>query len=183
MKKFLTLILIMICLLCSGCKKDFAGTWCLYTETPSSLILLDNNINDNDLNNIKAYIESISNLKTYDVINNIEDANNMITIYYTSKDNISTYQDKIMIMNGVLSVKENDLNTPVEELTISSDNYTYGTKLDTIDASKKEGTYTINGNNLILDNNKSFYYKNKFLCYDKDCNTLMTKSSSNTCND
>src|SRR5574344_314253 len=103
-----------MCFILSGCSKDFYGTWCLYTETPSSLVVLNNDVSDNDINNLKNYItKNITDLKSYDVIDSIENSNKMITIYYNSSENIANYQDKISSMSGVESVTQKNLNTTV----------------------------------------------------------------------
>lgn len=182
MKNIKYILVIGLCFLLTGCAKDFKGTWCLYTDTPSSLVVLNKDIIDNDLNTIKNFIETdITDLKTYDVIDSIEDSNQMIIIYYLNKDNINKYQDVLSTLNGVDSVTEKELNTPVEELDITSDSYTYGTQLDTVYASNNTGTYKINNNTLTLDTDTLFYYKDSYLCYDKSCSKFLVKSNGSTC--
>jgi hypothetical protein len=174
--------LIIMCFILSGCSKDFYGTWCLYTETPSSLVVLNNDVSDNDINNLKNYItKNITDLKSYDVIDSIENSNKMITIYYNSSENIANYQDKISSMSGVESVTQKNLNTTVEELDITNSSYSYGAKLDTLYAFKTDGTYKAKGNVITLDSNKKFYYKNNYLCYDENCDQFLIKSTSDTC--
>lgn len=182
MKYLKFLLVVSLCFLLTGCSKDYLGTWCLYTNTPSSLAVLDSDISLTDLNNIKNYIEkNIPDLSTYDVIDKIEDSNQMITIYYTKSDNISKYQEDLSSLNGITSVSEKELNTPVEKLDITSNNYTYGTQLDTIYALNTTGNYTIKNNTLTLDNNTLFYYKDSYLCYDESCSKFLTKSKTDTC--
>ena len=182
MKHIKYLSLLVLCFALFGCSKDLKGTWCLYTETPSSLVVLNNEISDDNLNIIINYItKNIADLKSYDVINPIEDSNKMITIYYNNADNISKYQDAISKYTGVVSATEKELNTTVEELDINDSNYSYGTKLDTLYAFKNDGTYNIKNNKLTLDSNKEFYYKDNYLCYDESCNQFLIKSKTSTC--
>jgi hypothetical protein len=182
LKKLECLGLILFVFLLSGCAKDFQGTWCLYTETPSSLVILKSDISDNELTKIKDYLNSLSNLKSFDVINNIEEAYQMINVYYTSKDNISDIESKLQSLSGIASVTDKTLNTPKEELVITNDNYTYGINLDNISASESTGKYTIKNNTLTLDNNNKFYYKDKYLCNDQTCTVIYTKANGSTCN-
>lgn len=181
MKNIKYILIVSLCFLLTGCSKNYIGTWCLYTQTPSSLIVLSNDITDGDLASLKSFIENdITDLKTYDVLDKIENSNQMITIYYTSSDNIHKYQDIISTLNGVDSVTEKELNTTVEELDITNDEYTYGTQLDSIYASNSNGNYTIKDNTITIDN-KKFYYKDSYLCYDETCSKFLTKSTNNTC--
>lgn len=182
MKKLECLFLILFIFLLSGCVKDFKGTWCLYTETPSSLVILNSDISANDLTKIKDYLNKVSNLKSFDVINNIDDANQMINVYYTNTDNIGDVESTLQTFNGVTSVTDKTLNTPKEQLIITSDNYTYGINLDNINATESTGKYTIKNNKLTLDNNNVFYYKDKYLCNDNTCSIIYTKVNGSTCN-
>lgn len=182
LKNIKYLLVISLCFLLTGCSKDFIGTWCLYTETPSSLVVLDKDISESDLNKLKEYIENnIKDLKTYDVIDKIEESNQMITIYYTKSDNISAYQEEMSSLSGIDNIIEKELNTSVEKLDITKKDYTYGTQLDTIYAANTNGKYEIKNNIITLDNDTKFYYKDSYLCYDEACSRFLTKSKSGSC--
>src|SRR5574344_779809 len=182
MKKIKLLSLLLACLCICGCSKKYMGTWCLYTDTPTSLIILKSDVSDSDLTKIKAYIESLSDLKSYDVIPKIEDANQMINVYYQNDENTAKYLAKLSAMSGVESVTNDIKNIATDSIKITSKDYTYGTKLDTKYAFETTGTYKISGNVLTLDSQKKLYYKDSYLCLDETCNTLFSKVSGDSCN-
>lgn len=180
--KRVKIFIILICLfLICGCSSKFEGTWCKYSDVATSLVILKNDINDNEINKITDYIKTIDNLKSYDIIDKIEEASKMITIYYKNEDNISSYEDKIKSFNGVDSIKSTKVNEVVDKLIIKKKEYIYDKSLNNLSATEDKGSYTIDNNTLILDNNTKFYYKNKYLCYDEMCNLVMTKSKTNDC--
>lgn len=168
-------------LLC-GCTSKFQGTWCKYSDVATSLVVLDENVSDSDINEIINYIQTIKNLKSYDIIDKIEEASKMITIYYKDEENIEEYQEKLKTYNGVSYIKYNRLNTVLDKLVIKKDSYVFDTSLNSLSASELSGKYEIEKNTLTLDNGTKFYYKNKFLCYDYNCNDILTKAKGNECN-
>ena len=94
MKGFKVFLLIISIYLVSGCASKFQGTWCKFAMVPTSLVILDYDISDDDLNNIIDYVSTIENLKSYDVIEKIEEASKMVTVYYKNEDNIYSSMDE-----------------------------------------------------------------------------------------
>ncbi len=181
MKRLKVLLLIFIVCLTTSCASKFQGTWCKYSDVATSLVILDYNISENDLTKIVDYISTIPNLKFYDLIGEIEDASKMITIYYKNEENVDEYQEVIKTYNGVKSIKFTSIDSVLDKLVIKRDSYTYDKDLNDFSVTEVQGTYSIANNKLILDNNLEFYYKNKFLCSDKDCNEILTKAKGNEC--
>lgn len=183
MKKCRILLLFLFLFLLSGCASDYIGTWCLFVDTPSDLVILTDNVTQSDKDKITNYItKNITNLKSYDYIESLDNANEMLTIYYTSEDNVATYETTLNSLSGVKSVEYKVLNTAHEKLDITNSSFTYGTNLDALSASETKGTYQISGQKITLNGNQTFYYKDKFLCYDESCNQVLTKSKTNNCN-
>ena len=182
MKRIKCLILmIMVGFICS-CSNKIVGTWCLYTEIPSTLIILESNVTNEEIQVLNKYLDSLSNMKSHDLIEKIEDANKMINVYYTSKDNIDNYEEKIKTFKYVKSVENNMLNQAMEKLIITKSDYTYDTNMFSLDTKEYKGKYKFNNNILELEDSTKFYYKDKFLCYDNECNKILTKSKNNLCN-
>ena len=182
MKRIKVLFLVMCIFMLSSCATKFQGTWCKYSDVATSLVILKQDISDSDLQKIVEYIKTIDNLKSFDVIDRIEEASKMITIYYKNEDNIKTYQDTILTYSGVESIKYTSMNTVLDKLVIKRDAYIYDKGLNDLDASEVSGTYNIENNKIILDNNMELYYKNKFLCYDLSCDDILTKAKGAECN-
>ena len=167
--------------LVSSCSSKFQGTWCKYSDVPTSLVILDYDISEDSLNKITDYVKSIDNLKSYDIIDKIEDASRMVTIYYKNEENIENIQNDIKNFNGVRDIRYTSLNTVLDRLVIKRDAFIFDRNLNDLSASETSGTYNIDNNTLILDNNMEFYYKDKFLCYDKDCSSLLVKVKGSEC--
>ena len=182
MKGIKSIVLLMIVGLLCSCSNKIIGTWCLYTEVPSSLIILESTVTDQDIQELNKYLDSLSNIKSHDLIDRIEDANKMVNVYYTSKDNLDTYEKMIKTFKFVKKVENNMLNQAIEKLLIVGNDYTYSTNMLSLDTKEYKGIYKFNNNILELEDNTKFYYKDKFLCYDNECNKILTKSKSNLCN-
>ena len=181
MKRVKLLLIVFSLILLCGCDNKFQGTWCRYSDVATTLVVLTDDISDKQINDITNYIKTISNLKSYDIIDKIEDASKMITIYYKSEDNIDEYEKMIKTFTGINSIKSTKVNEVVDKLVVKKDDYTLGRSLNNLTANEMSGKYKIDNNTLILDDNVKFYYKNKYLCYDQDCNSLLTKSKTNDC--
>ncbi|MBR1417262.1 MAG: hypothetical protein IJ572_05565 [Bacilli bacterium] len=181
MKKLKVGFILLIGMVLSGCSSKFEGTWCRFSDVPSSLVILTDEISEIDLNNITSYINTITDLKSYDIIDKIENASKMITIYYKSDNNINDYEKSIKSYSGVVSIKSTMMNEVVDKLIISDKNYVYDKSLNNLSATETKGTYKTEGDKLSLDNGVDFYYKDKFLCYDKDCTGLLTKANGSDC--
>lgn len=181
MKRVKVLVLIFSVMLLCGCGNKFQGTWCKYSDVASTLIILNNDITDEQLNNLTSFIKEIANLKTYDIIDRIEDASKMITVYYKNEDNIQEHEDMIKTFSGISKVKSKPVNEVVDKLVVKKEDYTLGRSLNDFTANEMSGKYKIEKDTLLLDDDVKFYYKDKFLCYDKDCNSFLTKSKTNDC--
>ena len=178
--KLKVFILSLIVFLLCGCSNKYNGTWCLYTEIPSSLIILNDDINESNLKTITNYLDKVSDLASYDIIDNIESASKMINVYYIKKDNIDSYKNDISKLKGVKSVENKMINKAKEKIIIAGKYYTYDKELNTLYASEKKGKISKDKKSIIIDDVK-FFYKDNFLCNDVDCNTIYSKSD-NDCN-
>ena len=182
MKRIKILGLFLMLVLLTGCQSKYVGTWCRYSDVATTLVIFNDDVSDDQINSVIDYVKTISDLKSYDPIPMIEGASKMLTVYYNSEDNISTYEDNIKVMSGVRQTKSTKVNSPVDKLVVKSNKkYLYDTSLNNLSAMEYNGTYEIDKNELKLDNQMTFYYKNKFLCYDKDCNVILTKSKNLDC--
>lgn len=178
--KLKVLLLSLIVFILCGCQSKFNGTWCLYEEVPSSLIILDKDINDDNLKKITDYLDKISDLSSYDIIDNIESASKMINVYYIKKDNIENYKNDISKLNGVYSFDNKMINKAKEKIIIKGKYYTYDKELNTLYASEIKGKTKKNKNSILIGDIK-FFYKDSFLCADSECNVIFSKSN-NDCN-
>ena len=182
MKRIKIMGLIAMLILLTGCQSKFTGTWCRYSDVATTLVILSDNVSDDQINKIVEYVNTIPDLKSYDLIPIIEGSSRMLTVYYKNEDNISSYEEVIKTYEGVKQTKSTKVNTPVDKLVIKGNNkYVYDKSLNNLSAMEYNGIYEIKGNELKLDNETVFYYKNKFLCYDKECNTILTKSKNLDC--
>lgn len=174
-------LIAMIFVLC-GCQSKYIGTWCRYSDTPTTLVIFKDDITDEQINKLVEYVKTIEDLKSYDVIPIIEGSSRMLTVYYQKEDNMEKFEEEIKKFEGISQTKSTKVNTPVDKLVIKGNNkYVYDTSLNNLSAMEYNGIYEIDKNVLKLDNETVFYYKNKFLCYDKDCNTILTKSNKTDC--
>lgn len=169
----------MTILLC-GCQNKFNGTWCLYTEVPSSLIIFNDNVSDSDVGTITNYLDTLKDVSSFDLIDNIESANKMLNIYYFNKDNIESYKEKISKYSFVKSVENKMINKAKEKIVINDKSFVYGKNLNTLYAVEIKGSIKTKKDTLTLDGT-DFYYKDKFICGDLECNTIYSKSN-NDCN-
>ncbi len=181
MKRVRILVLIFALIMLCGCDNKFQGTWCKYNDVATTLVILTNDISDNQIKEITNYINKIENLKSYDIIDKIEDASKMITIYYKNDDNILEYEKMIKTFTGIDSVKSTKVNEVVDKLVVKKEDYTLGRSLNNLTANEMSGKYKIENDELLLDDGVKFYYKNKYLCYDEYCNSVLTKSKTNDC--
>lgn len=174
-------ILIISLLLLSGCSNKFKGTWCLYSEISTSLVILNDDVTSEQINLINQYIKSLKDVRSFDLVDNIEEANKMINIYYMDKTNVESYENRLRTYKGVKRVENKILNQAKEKLVLSKDSYVYGINLNTEYSTETNGTYRIEEDTVILDHKNEFYFKNRFLCKDKDCNVIFTKSNKKSC--
>ena len=181
MKRVKVILLLSALFIVSACSNKFEGTWCKYSDVATTLIILDENVTDKQIENITNYVKTIDSLKSYDIIDRIEEASKMITIYYKNDENIENYENNIKKYSGITKIKSSKVNEIVDKLVINKDNYVYDKSLNNLSANESKGSYKINNNTLILDSDVKFFYKNKFLCYDEGCNELLTKAKGNDC--
>ena len=181
MKRVKIGLLLISLIFLSGCSSKFEGIWCKYSDVATTLVILDNDISNDQINKLTDYIKTIENLKSYDIIDKIEDSSKMITIYYKNEDNIALYEERIKAFDGINKIKSTNVNEVVDKLIVKKNDYVLDKSLNDLSANEVKGTYKIENNTLILDNDIKFYYKNKYLCYDDACNSILTKSKTNDC--
>ena len=174
-------LLLLGCMVITGCDAKFQGTWCRYTEVYSSNVILKEDATDLEIKSISKYIGTIGNLKSFDIIDEIENTKTMIAIYYKNNEKISDVEEYISKLDGVEKVESKTFKTATEKLVINK-TYTYGNNLDNVDALEESGSYEITDNQIILkENEKTFYYKDKYLCTDDSCSTILTKVKGKDC--
>ena len=183
MKKFYIGVLVLVVILLSGCGSKFKGTWCRYVEVPSSLVVLKAEVSEEEYQKILQYIGTITNLRSYDIVNDIEDATTLVNIYYMNEENIANYENDFRSLSGVSKVENKRISVVEDKLTINDKNYIFDTSLNSLAASEVKGNYNIKDDLLTLEGGTKFYFKNKFLCYDDACNKFLTKSIGATCKD
>ena len=181
MKRVKVLLFVFSLLLLCGCNNKFQGTWCKYSDVATTLIVLTNYASDYQIGEITKYIKALENLKSYDIIDKIEDSSKMITVYYKNEDNLDEYEKIIKTFGGINNIKTTRVNEVVDKLVVKKEDYILGRSLNNLTANEMSGKYKIENDVLLLDDNAKFYYKNKYLCYDKDCNNVLTKSKTNDC--
>ena len=181
MKRVKVLLLIISVILLSACSNKFHGTWCKYSDVATSLVILNSDISDDQIDRITNYVKTLENLKSYDIIDRIEEATKMITIYYKNEDNIDQIDAQLKKYDGVSKVKSSRVNEIVDKLVVKKEEYIYDKSLNNLSANETKGKYQIDNNTLILENDVKFYYKNKFLCYDEGCNEVLIKAKGNDC--
>ena len=79
------IILVLGVILLCGCSK-IDGAWCSYTETFSSLVITSDDITQEQLNNVVKTISKLENLKSYDVVEYLDNGNPVINIYFLNKE-------------------------------------------------------------------------------------------------
>ena len=85
-------------------------------------------------------------------------------------------------LKGVSRVEKKSFEVPRTSLVIKNSKYTYGTNLDNVDAISKEGSLEFKDDKVYLkDNDVTYYYKDKMLCTDLDCSSVLIKSKKKTC--
>jgi len=182
MSKKLLILLVSILMLC-GCNK-FSGTWCRSTEVFGVIIVTTSDITDSELSNIESIIKASGTYKTYDVLDDIKKANTSITIYFKES---SLADDLVTSLDGVDGIEKTEKKSFIvtsEKLEVKKKNqYTYSTNLDNEDSNVTSGTWVLNDDGtLTIDGPLTFYYKDKFVCSDKDCTNILTKKSkTNKC--
>ena len=181
MKRIKVLFLVVMVGVLCGCASKFEGTWCKFSDVPSTLIILNKDIDNDSINKITSFIKTLSNLKSYDIIDKIEESSKMITVYYKDEENIENINERYKTFNGVVSTRTTKLNQVVDKLVVKDKKFIYDKNLNDLTATETKGSYKEEGNTLVLDNDIKFYYKDKFLCYDISCSNLLTKAKGSDC--
>lgn len=174
------ILLLGVILLCGCSKVD--GTWCSYTETFSSLVITSDDITQEQLNNVVKTISKLENLKSYDVVEYLDNGNPVINIYFLNKEGMNNSESLLNNLKGVSRVEKKSFEVPSTSLVIKNSKYTYGTNLDNVDAISKDGSLEFKDDKVYLkDNDVTYYYKDKMLCTDLECSSVLIKSKKKTC--
>lgn len=173
MKKVLFLLFAIFIL--SGCSK-FEGTWCQKTEVFSTLVILNEKYTTNEYKNIINKIEKLESLKNYDVVDELENGNTTINIYFNNKAGMNASEEVLSNLKGINKIETKSFVVVSQKLNIVKDEYVYGLNLDNIDAAIYKGRINSDKDTLILGDFK-LYYKDKLLCLDQECTSFLTKSN------
>lgn len=198
-KKFLVLVLLL--LLSTGCKKnEFEGYWCNYNETSTIIVLLEHNHTNAQKSDIEKTINNFSNIaedpKYYtreqyaqDMGEDIKDIDiyDTYVISFNSNDSIKEYVEKLNNMAGVKEAKQSYSKTNMSLYYIGKNKkYTYTNSDEASEDEKIKGKYQIKNGVITFSPNKKedttdmLYIKDGFLCKDAACNEIFSKTDS-TC--
>ena len=62
MSKFKIIIIGLLTLSLCGCKTKFEGTWCLYNEVATTLIILKDDVSNTDIDNLTSYLNTLEDI-------------------------------------------------------------------------------------------------------------------------
>ena len=182
MKKII--ILFFFLLILSGCKSKYYGTWCKYVQTYSIYGIVKDEISDDEKREIINFIKKIDNLKSYDYLDDIEDAKGMFIIYLTNDENINLIKTQLADFSIIYEAGTKNIASVNEELIINKNgNLEYNYNLTEPSSNSFKSQYTIEDEMIkIKDQDMKFYLKDDFICKEFTCETIYVKSSSATCN-
>ena len=83
-------------------------------------------------------------------------------------------------LKGVQSIETKSFEVVSKKLLIDDGKYNYGLNLDNVDAIVYKGDLQVDDNTLTLGDFK-LYYKDKLLCFNKDCTGFLIKSKTEDC--
>ena len=198
MKKIVMgLMLVLICILLSGCgESEFVGYWCRYDETSIVTVMLDDNLSDADATKIKEKLTEygdVSNFATYTKedyakltgLNAAEmDIYATYVVSYTSNDYIGTLVNELNEMSGVHEAIQASAKNNLLLYNLQKDGkYTFTNSDEATSDDYIKGKYKLkNGVITFTDDSKKttlLYTKNGYLCIDADCNKIFFKSNEN----
>lgn len=179
MKKSI-LLLISLLLLC-GCDK-IKGTWCRYIQTYSVYGIVKDDISKEEKDEVFKYFETIENMKTYDYLDDVEDAKGMFIIYLRDNSNTLQIKEKLATFDFIYETGIKDIKSKDEELVLGKKNFTYKYNLTESTSASYEGTYEKEDNTIKTDiDNLRFYIKDDYICKEFTCQTIYVKSKGKTC--
>ncbi len=193
--KYLKIILISLIAVTfiTGCgNKKYIGYWCKYDEKGTIVITLKDEITDKQRAKVKSVIENFNGLETWDFIakgtvvsEEYPDGqtNDTYIVYFSNDDTIDESKLAIEKLDGILEVQKKTIKANVSLYEfVDKKNYKYQDGLGIDDKFKVTGLYEINDNTITLQSptkTSEIYIKDDYLCADKDCNTIYTKTDNN----
>ena len=189
MKKVIGLLLISLFII-SGCsKKSYEGYWCTYQEEAMIIILLDKDISTKNKDNVEDTINTFEDLESYDYISRKDLAendsnNNLYDTYFVHLDSVTNIDNYIASLTNVKGIHSTTKNINKNNLSLynlkNKKEFTYQTNLND-PATIIEGTYKIKDNKIVFKSDKEvpeLYIKDNFICLDKNCNTIYSKTNN-----
>ena len=122
MKK--SLILLVCLFFLSGCSK-IKGTWCRYIQTYSVYGIVKDDISNEQKNEVFKYFDTVENMKTYDYLDDVEDAKGMFIIYLKDNTNQNIIKDKLQTFDFIYKADKKDIQSPQEELKLGNKDFVY----------------------------------------------------------
>ena len=177
-------ILILLFLILTGCKSKYYGTWCKYVQTYSVYGIVKVEISDKEKNEIIKFIKNLDNLKSYDYLDDIDDAKGMFVIYLSNNDDIDIIKTKLKDFAIIYEAGIKDIESVNEELIINKNGtLEYNYNLTEPSSNTITSKFTIEDYMIKLDDHDlKFYLKDDFICKEFTCETIYIKSSGKTCN-
>ena len=189
MKKVIGLLLISLFII-SGCsKKSYEGYWCTYQEEAMIIILLDKDISTKNKDNVEDTINTFEDLESYDYISRKDLAendsnNNLYDTYFVHLDSVTNIDNYIASLANVKGIHSTTKSINKNNLSLynlkNKKEFTYQTNLND-PATIIEGTYKIKDNKIVFKSDKEvpeLYIKDNFICLDKNCNTIYSKTNN-----
>lgn len=198
MKKKLKIIMLlsMVVLMLTGCKTDYKGYWCNYTETSTIVIQLKNEITEVEKKNIEEKITTFENLDSSNFYSkedygeelaNAEDLHEAYVVFFSSMDHIGTYIEELNAMPGVHLAEQSNAKSNISLYNIKAwGKYTFTDSDEALEEDIETGKYKIKNGVITFtpkDQNikaKLLYTKDGLLCGDADCTKIYARSNA-TC--
>ena len=179
MKKSL-ILLVCLFFLC-GCSK-IKGTWCRYIQTYSVYGIVKDDISSEQKEEVFKYFDTVENKKTYDYLDDVEDAKGMFIIYLKDNSNQNEIKKKLQTFDFIYKADTKDIQSPQEELKLGNKDFVYKYDLTESSSSSLEGTYKVEDNtiNTSVDDLK-FYVRDNYICKEFTCKNIYVKSKSKVC--
>lgn len=186
--------LIMMCsillVLITGCGNKYKGYWCNYDEAGTIIVELKTNNSKSDRNTIEKVINNFNDLASFDFLpkDSFTDTDNgeafdTYLIYFNDTSILDEHVITLKKLKGVKDVEKNYIKNNVKLYEfVDNKNYKYQDGLGVEDNLKVKGKYKIGEEVIKLEspaNKSELIIKDKYLCADKDCNTIFTKTDKN----
>ena len=166
-------------------QKAIEGYWCNYDATGSIIVSFKTKYASDDKNKVEKYIKSIKGLERYDFVTKEEFAQNNSSqeaqyydtyfVYFADNQEITSIVKKIKAMTGIFQVTEQTVKSNLQLYNFENKHFNYYNAVYTKAIS--QGKYSFKKDKITLENEAIIYVKNDYLCGDKECNQIFTKTN------